>query len=74
MQRFVQSMFTVGVLCLSSATYAQENQPQGGAAPVPNAGPGRQGQGAVEQRPRRRAAAPSPTKDLPFDAHDLSGF
>jgi len=75
MQRFVQAMFTVGVLCLSSATYAQENQPQGGAAPVPNAGPGRQGQGGGGGRGRGgRAAAPSPTKDLPFDAHDLSGF
>jgi hypothetical protein len=76
MQRFVQSLLTVGALCFSTITFAQTNQPQGAnPAPGANAGPAGQGGGGRQGMGRGgRAAAPSPTKNLPFDPHDLSGY
>ena len=65
------TLMVVGALCLSSVLFAQANQPQPGGNPAPAAGQGQpQGRGGGG----RAAAPPSPTKNLPFDAHDFSGF
>lgn len=73
MQRLAKSvLIVISSLCLSSTTFAQNNQPQGGT-PAPAGDQGaRQGGGGGGRG--RAAAPPSPTKNLPFDKHDLSGY